>query len=418
MRSPWALIGWRNLGRNRRRTLLTAGGLAVGYVSVVVIAGLTEGIVDEMLRNGTGVLPGQIQIHGPGYLPDRDLYRTIGGRGGIDVAALLAAAEREGGIAAAAPRVYAGGLVSTGAATAGAVFVGVDAERERRTTLLLTALSEGRDPAPGARELLIGRDLARLLAAGIGDEVVVVAPAADGSLGNDLFTVSGIFTTGMAELDLATVVLPLDVLQELLVLPPGRIHEVAVKVPRPWDAPAIATALQARLGPDTSTVVVVPWTTFRPEMADYAQLAEGSYWIVLVIVFVMAIFGVANTMLMATFERRYEIALLLTLGGSPWGLVRSILVEALALGTISIGVGSIVSVGLLVWWHHVPLDLSRVFEGFRVAGSFVRPVMRAEYPVAMFFEAAVALIATAVLASIYPAFRATRTAPAETLAGR
>lgn len=416
MAGPWARIGWRNLGRNRRRTTLTAGGLAVGYCGVVVLAGLTDGMVGEMLRNGTGVLSGQIQVHAPDYLPDRDMHRTIGGRDGTDLAALLATMDAQAGVAAAAPRVYAGGLVSTGAATTGATLLGIDPEREARTTLLLGSLREGRVPAEGANEILLGGELARTLGASVGDEIVVVAPAADGSLGNDLFRVSGIYHSGVGDLDVSMALLPIGTLQRLVVLAPERIHEVVVRVPAPWDAPHIADALRSAI--TDPPVTVRAWTAFRPELADYARLAESSFWLVLVIVFAMAIFGVANTLLMATYERRFEIALLRSLGAGPGGLVRAIVTEAVALGVIATGIGAMVGLALIVWWHYAPPDLSVFVGGFSMMGSYIRPVLRTEYPWPMFGWAALSLILTAVLAALYPAYRAIRTPAAETLAGR
>jgi ABC-type lipoprotein release transport system permease subunit len=416
MASPWTRIGWRNLGRNRRRSVLTAGGLAVGYCGVVVLAGLTDGMVGEMLRNGTGVLSGQIQIHAPDYLPDRNIHRTIGGRDGTDVAQLIDETERQPGVEAATPRVYAGGLVSTGGATTGATLIGIDPAREARTTLLLGSLREGRVPQEGTNEVLVGSELARTLNATVGDTIIVVAPAADGSLGNDLFTVSGIFHSGIGDLDVSTALLPIGTLQYLVALDSTQIHEVVVRVPEPWAAPDIATSLQNTI--TTPPVAVRAWTTFRPELADYARLAQSSFWLVLVIVFAMAIFGVANTLLMATFERRFEIALLRSLGAGPGGLIRSIVTEAVALGVIATGIGAVIGLIICAWWHYAPLDLSFFVGGFSMMGSFIRPVLRTEYPWAMFGWAAVALILTAVLASLYPAYRAIRTPAAETLAGR
>ncbi|MFQ6099169.1 MAG: hypothetical protein ACE5O2_15665, partial [Armatimonadota bacterium] len=84
-KGPWWKIGWRNLGRNRRRTIITATGLAFGYLAVVVLVGLMDGLTAEMIESGTGLLTGQIQVHAPDYFPERSIYQTIGGRDGTDV---------------------------------------------------------------------------------------------------------------------------------------------------------------------------------------------------------------------------------------------------------------------------------------------------------------------------------------------
>ena len=96
---PGWRIGWRNLGRNRRRTWITASGLALGYVAVVVMSGLARGLVAEMVDNGTGILTGQLQAHSADYLPDRSLYATIGGRDGVEVETLLRAVASAPGVA-------------------------------------------------------------------------------------------------------------------------------------------------------------------------------------------------------------------------------------------------------------------------------------------------------------------------------
>ena len=82
--SLWPRIGWRNLGRNRRRTSLTAIGLGVGYFACVFVVGWSEGIMSELVENATSLVSGQIEIHDAEYRPDRSLYDTIGGREGAD----------------------------------------------------------------------------------------------------------------------------------------------------------------------------------------------------------------------------------------------------------------------------------------------------------------------------------------------
>ncbi len=415
---PWWRIGVRNLRRNTRRTVITALGLAFGYFAVVALTGLDNGIAGDLIDNGTGILTGQVQVHAPDYLPDRRVYATIGGDSGTALAPLLRQVQADPGVVAAAPRVYAGGLLSTGASTAAAMLLGIDPAREPRVARLAASLTVGRLPRAGERGLAIGTELARRIHAAVGDTIVVVAPAADGSLGNDLFVVTGLFASGLADLDAVFAIVPITSLQALINLSPDRVHEIAVRVARPWDAPAVASRLQRRLERGGTSVHAEAWTTFSPELVDYWHLYRASNWIVLVIVFGMAIFGVANTMLMATFERRREFALLFALGAVPSGIVKSVFVEALALGVLSLLVGAAMAVPVLLWWHNAPPDLSHLFGSITMGGALLPPRLHADSPGWMAAAAAAALLLTALLASVLPAVRAARVPPAETLAGR
>ncbi len=414
---PWWRIGWRNLGRNRRRTVITALGLAVGYFAVVFMVGWAEGLVSEMIENGTGLLTGQLQLHADQYRPERKIYDTIGGREGADVERLLREVAADPAIAAAAPRVFAGGLVSSGDATVAGILMGMDPQLEPRVSRLLRAVIAGRVPSAGANEILVGNEMARQLAVDVGDDVILVAPGADGSLGNDLYVVSGIFRSGMAELDGSYAVLPIGSLQTLIALAPGRVHEIAAATTDPWMAPDAADRLAAVVTPLVPDIEVQPWTRLRPEMLDYAQLIESWYLIVLVIVFAIAVFGVANTMLMATFERRREFAVMLALGTTPWRISLAVLCEALALGLIALALGVAITFPLLAWWHNAPPDLSWLYGDFTMFGALVRPVLRVEYNIVLSFWTGIALLLTALIAALYPATRSARVPPADTLSG-
>ena len=238
--SIWSRIAWRNVWRNRKRTAITVGALAVGFVSSTVMIGLSEGIIAQMIENGTQLVTGEIQVYQDGFKPERSLYTTLGGRDGADVGDLLARVRGHMGVRAAAPRVYAGGLMSSGDETTAGLLLGVDPLLEPGVSRILDGLDQGRFPQPGSNEVLLGSEMAQKLRVDVGAEVVLVAPAADGSLGNDVFTVSGTFRTGAAELDGAYGILDIATLQALVALSPGRIHEIAVSVEDSWAAAAIA----------------------------------------------------------------------------------------------------------------------------------------------------------------------------------
>ncbi len=415
--APWWRIGWRNIGRNPRRTFITASGLAVGYFAVVFIVGWADGLKAEMVENGTGLLSGQLQVHSLDYRPERSLYETIGGRDGADVEELLRAVTNDPAIEAAAPRVYAGGLVSSGESTLAGMLMGIDPVREPNVSRILTGLTSGGVPSSGTNEILIGAEMAKQLAVDVGDEVVLVAPGADGSMGNDLFSVAGIYRTGMAELDVSYALLPLDSLQTLVALDPDRIHEIAAQTTNPWLAPEAAERLEGVLAPLGLPLEIVPWTILRPEMLEYAQLVEAWYFIVILIVFAIAVFGVANSMLMTTFERRREFALMLALGTGPGAVVLTVVAEAIVLGFLSLLVGAAITFPIMFWWHNAPPDLSWIYGEFTMFGALMRPTLRVEYNFPMAVWAAVALLFTALIAALYPAAQASRVPPADTLSG-
>jgi ABC-type lipoprotein release transport system permease subunit len=392
-------------------------GLAFGYLAVVLLVGWMEGLTAEMIESATRTLSGQLQVHDLDYRPERKIYDTIGGRDGTDVDALVQKVASDPAVEAAAPRVFAGGLVSSGEATVAGLLVGIDPEREPRVSAILRAVVEGRPPTVGTHDIVIGIEMARQLTVGIGDEIILVVPAADGSMGNDLYTVAGIFSSGLAELDASYAMLPIGTLQALVALEPNRVHEIAASVSDPWLAPEAADRIAARLAATELGIEIEPWTRLRPEMMDYAQLAQAWNGIIIFIVFAIAIFGVANTMLMATYERRREFAVMLALGTSPFAIVRSVLIEALSLGAISLVLGAVITFPLMLWFYNSPPDLSFFYGDYTFFGALIRPRLRVELNPQMWMWTAVALLITAVLAALYPAARAARVPPADTLSG-
>ena len=414
----WWRIAWRNLWRNPSRTWITASGLAFGYFAAVLLVGLTDGMSAELIENGTRLMVGQVQLHAEGYLPERNMHETIGLYDGTDVPALLDLVEAHPDVVDAAPRLFGGGLLSVADQTKAALLLGVDPEREARVSTLLANLPIGRLPSPDAYEVVVGVEMARQLEVEVGDEVVIVAPAADGSMGNDIFTLVGIFETGTPGIDANYAIVPITNLQYLMAMHEGRIHEVVMTVTRARDTPQIAGALAAAFGPDLPPIEVKSWVELRPELAEAIALMDSVNFVIVLVIFAMAIFGVANTMLIGTFERRREFAVIRALGTTRSGVSRTVVYEGIILGALSLAVGAAITGPVMVWWHGSPPDLTRYLEGFEYIGAQWRPVLRVEYSVDAPIITAVALLATTIISAVYPAWKATRVPPADALADR
>jgi len=131
-------IAWRNLWRNPRRTLITMAAITLGYVMLLLFTCLLAGLRVQMIDNGTRLGLSHIQVHAPGYYPDRSIYKTLGGQAGTDLRGLLAAITSSSRVRAAAPRVYGYALVSHVHHSAGAEILGVVPGQEERISALHT----------------------------------------------------------------------------------------------------------------------------------------------------------------------------------------------------------------------------------------------------------------------------------------
>src|ERR1019366_11084 len=224
-------LAWRNLWRNPRRTVIAMAAIGLGYAMLLFVACLMAGLRQQMIESGTGLVLSDVEVHAPIYYPDRPSHLTLGGRNGTDVSALVAAIAADPRVQAASPRVYGYGLVSATHESVGAQLLGVIPDQEQKITVLQTRMVKGSYlTGQMAKGVVIGDKLATAIGVEVGSEVVLLAPATDGSTGNDLYTVTGMFHTGLDAMDRGLVLMSLASLQELLRLPPAKIHEVGIKL--------------------------------------------------------------------------------------------------------------------------------------------------------------------------------------------
>jgi len=409
-------LAWRNLWRNRRRTFITMAAIAFGYAMLLFVACLMAGLRWQKIKNGTCLVMSQIQVHAPGYYPDRSLQKTLGGRQGTDVTALLAAITSDRRVTAAAPRVYGYGLLSAGHRSAGVALMGVVPDQEPMITTLNTQISKGSYlTARVPKGVVIGDKLASTIGIELGTEIVLLTQAADGSMGNDVYTVVGILHTGLDAVDGGLVLMSMSSLQDLLHLSPARIHEVGIKLSHITAATVVASALEARLG-KTFPVRVMAWPELAPELANYVQFNHGVTVVLFFIFFLVAVIGVMNTMLMAVFERTREFGMLMAVGMRPVQVIALILTEAAGLAVASLALGAALGVPLLWYLQAHGLDLGGATgEVVSVAGVVVGHLWygRQDYPA--YAQAAVGLAATALVSALYPAWRAAQLRPTEAM---
>jgi putative ABC transport system permease protein len=408
-------LAWRNLWWNPRRTLIAMAAIGLGYAMLLFVACLMSGLRQQMIESGTDLILSDIEVHASDYYPDRPIDRTLGGKDGTDVSALIAEISADPRVQVASPRVYAYGLISATHQSAGAQLVGVVPATEQKITVLQTRMVKGsylNERSP--KGVVMGDKLATAIGVEVGSEIVVLTPAADGSTGNDLYTVSGLFHTGLGDMDGGLVLMPLASLQELLRLPPGRIHEVGIKLHDINSATTTAAALGVQLS-KTLPVRVRPWQELAPELADYVQFNHRVTFILFFIFFVSAAMGIVNTMLMAIIERTRELGMLMAVGMRPVEVVGLIVAEAAGLAAASLILGATIGAPVLWYLQTYGLNLGGGGGSISLAGIVVGPLWYGRPDFAAYAQAAIGLGLTTLVSALYPALRAARFRPAEAL---
>ncbi len=400
-------MAWRNLWRNPRRTLITLFSMTFGLTMMIVGYALMDGMLDQMVRYATLLGTGHVQVHHPDYLEDHSLYDSMS-----DPRSLLMDVSGAG-VGSASPRVFATALVSSGQQSAGGQLWGIDPELESSVTELHNHLETGAWLPPGVSgAVVLGRNLARTLSAGPGDEIVVLTQAADGSLGNALYTVSGTLKSIGEGLDRGGVIMHIQDLTELLVMD-GKVHEIAIRLNEPNELDTASFTLSKALDPEKYKVE--NWKQLFPELAEYLRVSSSSMAIVLFIIFAVASLGIVNTQLMSLFERTREVGIMRALGLNPFSVAALVLFETLFLVMIAAVAGGILGVLWSLRLEHIGWDISWMGGSFAFVGVAFDPHMYATLTPAAVIDSIVVMVIVVLVASLYPLFRAARISPVDAI---
>ncbi len=270
------------------------------------------------------------------------------------------------------------------------------------TSQLARALSPSPDRPP---RVFVGATLAKLLKAKVGDKIYATAPTIDGTTGNVVLELSGIFRTGTAVFDRTRIYMHVTDLQHLMHLY-DRVHEIAIIANRPDNARSVARAIAK--DPATAGTLVRPWQTIRPDIKKMIDTTTASMLVMVFIILFVATLGVVNTMLMAVFERSREFGVLKALGMSGVRIVALLVVETTLLVLAASAVGTAIGLGLDYHMLVNGIDLSGVTDGFSMGGVGVNPVFHGAITVRGVVTPSIVLAITCFLASFYPAIRAAR----------
>lgn len=397
-------IAFRNIFRQKRRTMLTMLTMLGGFVLSAISIGYADGtysyIIDLFTRNRLG----HVQIHEGNYLDRPSLYKTID-----DYHAVGDTVQKVSRVVSWAPRLFSGGLASLEDNTAGAEVIGIDPVREDSATDFSNKVIRGSYLASEpSHEVMLGKGLAKRLHAEVGDSTVILSQAADGSIANDIYRVVGITDRGDQMANRTGFYLHLHDAQELFALQ-GRVHELVVIANSIHNLEELASNIRGSLGEES--LQVKPWmavaTTFYQTMKADIQ----GMWIMLFVIILIVAIGVLNTVLMSVLERTREYGVLKAMGTRPFEVFRMVLFEIGIMAVISVIAGAALGVAFNYYFsiHGIPLPTAFDWGGIQVSQMYTYPTPRSVY------LPAITVVLTSFIVSAFPALKAARIAPAQAM---
>lgn len=398
-------LAWKNLWRNRRRSLITLAALSASLMLMQGFHNLAVGSYARMIDSGVRAGSGHIALYRDDYHRSHD--ETLS----FDPAGTIRQLKNIDQIIDMLPRVYLPGLAQSSRGSRGILLTGIAPAEEYAVNPFLKTLPADKIPRGlDGRDVLLGSRLASELRLNEGRKLVITVQNRRGDLISELFRVRGIVHTGLRTVDDSLVMVGWHRAANMGGFD-GQIHELALILDQTDAAPTILPALSSLLR--NSPVKAVAWDEAMPNLANSIKLDYASQKIIFAIMLLIVTIGVVNTMLMSVMERIREFGIILAVGATPGRLCRMILAEGLVLGGTSVLCGSLL--GSLLSWYLVAhgIDLRQLMpESIEFGGVIFDPVLRATWDIPWMFKIALYLLILSLAATIYPAIKAARLSPA------
>jgi ABC-type lipoprotein release transport system permease subunit len=407
MLSKLWVLAYRDLGRNRRRTILTMTAVALGLGLLILMNGYIAGVMDESVQNNIRLNTGHLQLRASSY-DETDLS--------LEWKDLLSQPEQIAAQAAALPAVrsatpvlWAGGVIATANDSVGLKVSGIETGSPFYQPIRDGMVAGDFLAADDRNGVLIGQALAKSLNVEVGRDVSLTVVDADGQADEGIFTVRGLFSTGIPVYDEGTVLMPLSKAQAFSGAG-ARASSIMVVLDNQEATDSVAAALK------TPMLQVLTWRDLNQAFLQTMQAGLAFYYILDGIVIMIVAVIIANTLLMSVFERIREMGILSALGMKGRHLTQMLVLEAACLALVGIALGLILGLGGVAYLTYVGIYIGNIATA---AGSSVAlsSTIHGRFVPGTFAGLSLATLIIVMLSALYPAWYASRLEPVVALRG-
>ncbi|MDR8394467.1 FtsX-like permease family protein [Aliifodinibius sp. S!AR15-10] len=402
-------LAWRNIWRNKRRTLITLASIIVAVSLSAILRSSQEGQYDNMIESTVGTFTGYIQMHANGYWEEQTLNNSFS-----LTDSLKEQINDVESVTTIAPRIESYALAAAGNQSRPAMVMGIDVEAERQLSNPRERLQQGTYfDSNDEQAAIIGYELMQRLDAQLGDSLVLIGQGYRGMNATGLYPVKGTVSYPNPQLNSSLVLLPLETAQNFFVAP-GQITTAALILDDAGTVNQSVEKLRSQLPSDQYEVM--SWEELMPELQQAIQADRGSGMIILLVLYMLVGFGILGTVLMMVTERTYEFGVMLSVG-TPRSMILKILAcEVFIISMLGSLVGIIVSLPVTWYFNVNPIRLSGDMES-ALQQYAMEPILQFSVAPDIFIDQAIIVFIITLLFSLIPVIKATRLEPVEAMRG-
>ncbi len=393
------IIAWRSLWRNRKRTMLTAASVFMAIVLALFVRSMQLGSYAQMISAGVNQ-SGYLQVHHSGYQDNQTIERSF-----FYSDTIIKKIKSVSGVTDVLPRTETFSLASFGEKTKGVLLSGINPVDQNKRLNISKKIISGKYLKPGMHQVIIGDRMAEFLGITVGDSLVLIGQGYQGITSYGIYPVGGIFHLPSNEMNSQIVLMNISDAQDFIFpYEPGILTTLAIYVNNEDNVSKVQQQLKKLLG---KKYEVISWKLILSDMLQSIKIDNLSGQAMLIILYVIAAFGIFSTVLMMTMEKRKQYAIMISIGMKRSKLIWVSIFETFYVILTGIIAGLIVIIPILIYLHANPIpitgEMAKMYLQFNID-----PVLPFSIKPALFLTQTAIITALSMLSVLYPVFYLSR----------
>lgn len=394
-------LAWKNMWRNRNRTIITMASIFFAVILSVSTSSLRDGIFDNLVKNVVSFFTGYVQVHKAGYNDEQILDNSFAAS--PETEQTIAQDKNVKGITA---RLESFALASSESITKGCMVVGIEPEKENQITLLKDKVTAGTYLNKNDNSVLLAEGLAKRLQLKLHDTLVLIGQGYHGSTAAGKFQIKGLLHFGSPDLNDKVLFMPLATAQDFYSAY-GMLTSYILSLHNTKSAESTAVSVNKLLG---NNYEVLSWGELIPDIKQHIETDTNNAKYVQGVLYMLICFGIFGTLLVMMVERKFEMGMLVAIGMKKIRLMLLLLMESVftVLGGCMLGI--IASIPLVYYFNRNPLKI-----GGETAATYERfgfePIFPTSLDASNFIRQGIIVLVIGLVLSLYPMYKAMRINP-------